>query len=643
MSWENPQSADADQHIDDHYDDQPNVQANTMMNSIPPWSTNGLSHEQLLAYYNATANFVYSNYMQPPMAPQHMADRHSNLDPPLTSLPSVHIQQGLRQQMQPIMASTHVPHSMHRTTTLHSNTDQHRPTMITAPLIGSAALRTTSSMTNPATTSTPAKRNRGDVSNNSDSITQQNTHYQQRTRVFNSNNTPIKRIRTNPQQQDGRFAQPPLNYLAQQKQTRSTTYNEVDSQQTSAAARRFATTRYPFSPFSIIFMEEVRDKTVVEDLMKHALEKHNFELKTVAYRRGRTENHECRILVFVENTESFAFLRKESNWPLTLAERMFTSKVPSIPPQLSLVLPSVSLQMEWEDFVKEIKERHPDIANVIRLKNKAQQPVRAVKLEFESVKARNDVLAEGAVSAMYMKHKVVEYYAQANVLICSNCYGIGHFRKNCPQSTEVTCKVCGEKVTDLKTHECSGVAKCIHCGGEHFSNDQKCQVVKDYRAALTRNMLAGVVPASSGYNIAPPPLSEFPLRGQAQGRRPYTIIPQSTAANLNDTVAKKLDDIAAKVEDESKRTREMLGDLKEEMRMRDEKSTQKVIALENKVEMLEKNFETYVKSTNRVLVNLCKAARDPRVTKEANWQAYWEEKIKLLSEPETDLNTILPK
>ncbi len=397
MSWENPQSANADQHIDDNYEDQPNLQVNTMMNSIPPWSTNELSHEQLLAYYNATANFFYSNYLQPPMPHQQMIDSHLDLQPTLGNRPAVHEQQRLSQQIQSTRISANVPLSMQRTTMIHSNTDQYKPTVITASLLGSAALRPTSSMTNPASTSTPAKRNRADVSNNSDSINQQNTHYQQRTRVFNSHNTPIKRIRTNPQQQDGRFVQMPQNHLAQQKQTSSTASNEVDSQQTSSAARRFATTRYPFSPFSITFKEEVRGKTVVEDLIKHAFEKSSFELKTVAYRRGRTENRECRILLFVENTESFAFLRKESNWPVTLAERVFTLKAPSIPPQLSLVLPSVSLQMEWEDFVKEIKERYPDVANVIRLKNKAQQPVRAFKLEFESVKARNGVLGGGAV------------------------------------------------------------------------------------------------------------------------------------------------------------------------------------------------------------------------------------------------------
>jgi hypothetical protein len=53
----------------------------------------------------------------------------------------------------------------------------------------------------------------------------------------------------------------------------------------------------------------------------------------------------------------------------------------------------------------------------------------------------------------------------------------------------MTCKVCGE-VPDLETHEYCRVAKRIHCDGQHFSNDQNFQVVKDDRAALTQTMLA---------------------------------------------------------------------------------------------------------------------------------------------------------
>ncbi len=79
------------------------------------------------------------------------------------------------------------------------------------------------------------------------------------------------------------------------------------------------------------------------------------------------------------------------------------------------------------------------------------------------------------------------------------------------------------------------------------------------------------------------------------------------------------------------------------MRTRDDESKQRVIVLENRVEMFEKNFEAYVKNMNRVVVNLCKSARDPRGTQDINWQAYWEEKIKLLSEPEATLTATLPK
>ena len=207
---------------------------------------------------------------------------------------------------------------------------------------------------------------------------------------------------------------------------------------------------------------------------------------------------------------------------------------PSIPPQLALVIPSVSLQIDWNEFVQEVKEKYPDIANVILLKNKAQQPVRAVKLEFLSTKLHDEILAAGEISILYMKLKVVKYYAQANVLICSNCYGIGHFRKNCVQKNKSICKTCGEKCTNLKEHQCSGVLKCIHCGGAHVSKDAKCNVVKDYRAALTRNLLANAVSKnvedakfhSAAANLQSANARCFPL--------PYASEVQSTPRNSNE-------------------------------------------------------------------------------------------------------------
>jgi hypothetical protein len=186
--------------------------------------------------------------------------------------------------------------------------------------------------------------------------------------------------------------------------------NELGEFKQQSATNVYGSLSLCNNSFSVltVYSNEVRDKIVVDDLIKHALENYNFELKTVAYRRGHDENNVSRILIFVENSESFVFLHDRSNWPTTLAGHPFTTRSPSIPPQLALVLSSVSLQIDCEDFVQELKDKYPDLANIIRLKNKAQQPVRAVKLEFLSSKLRNEILDAGKISIMHMKLKVVE-------------------------------------------------------------------------------------------------------------------------------------------------------------------------------------------------------------------------------------------
>ncbi|CAF1270038.1 unnamed protein product [Adineta ricciae] len=267
---------------------------------------------------------------------------------------------------------------------------------------------------------------------------------------------------------------------------------------------------------------------VVGGLIKYSTKKRNFELKTIAYRKWRAENNEHCILIFVENAESFSFLYEQSNWPTTLANCQYTIRKPSIPPQLALVLSSVSLQTDWGDFVQELKDKHSDIINVIRLRNKAQQPVRAVKLEFSSLRARNDLLATGEVLNLHMKYKVVECFTQENVLICSNCYGIGHFRKNCSQKNESTCKTCGEKCANLKDHQCSGILKCIHCGGAHVSSDNQCKVVRNYRAALTKNLLANSLPNVDRTSSQHPTTGNKPIYRATNGGPSYVSLVRET-------------------------------------------------------------------------------------------------------------------
>jgi hypothetical protein len=161
--------------------------------------------------------------------------------------------------------------------------------------------------------------------------------------------------------------------------------------QVTTQAQRYAMTRYPFSPFVIHFKDHVRDKLVIEHLVKHSKERLDFDLKIIGYRRSQVNcsRGEYDVLVFVETTDSFEFLFDDAHWPSQLVGKDFTLKKPSIPPQLSAVIQNVALDIDWKDFTADLQSNY----------------------------------------------KVVEYLALANVLICSRCMGIGHFQKNCPQGS----------------------------------------------------------------------------------------------------------------------------------------------------------------------------------------------------------------
>jgi hypothetical protein len=596
-----------------------------MMKNVPLTTNSECIQEQQIVYGSMPVNYTPINNQQSILYPQQLPNNQIVNQYSSNNLPAQHHQ---HQHQIPVYASIPSPVAQQ---SIHSNMNKpqvlsssYQPLMnTTVPLIPS--------MTNPGVASTPVlvqtKRGRNDISGNSESNVQSRPLFPQTTRIFNSSNTPNKRHRGTNQHYSRQYAQ---NAPGQLNQGVLTT-GDMNQQQPSLAARKFAATRFPFSPFTAIFTQEVREKIVVEDLIKHALHNYNFEVKTIAYRKGRAENNECRILIFVEDSDSFAFLYNQDNWPTTLAGNSFTRKSPSLPPQLALVLPSVSLQVEWDDFVQELKDNYPGIANIIRLKNKAQQPVRAVKLEFLSSKARSETLEAGEVAVLHMKLKVVEYYSQANVLICSNCYGIGHFRKNCPQKEVSTCKTCGEKCQNMKDHQCTGVLKCIHCGGSHISNDPKCRVVKDYRAALTRNLLSKVTSTNGEDGRSRPTLVNTPFASSGAGHLQYATVAQMVPPNMNDMLMKKLDSILEKVEEESNATRRSLEELKEEMKSKYEETKKQVDMLETKVNSWEKKFEDLSKRICTIMQNVCTSFLDPQVAQSESWKTYWREQIQTLA------------
>ena len=309
----------------------------TVLTDIPLATNGEILHEQQIVYYNPPANGQTINNHQGYLYPYQLLNNQIVNQYTGVGLTTQQQHQHQQPHTTPLISMSNTPI---QPTMIHSNMNQqqavvalHHPSVnITAPSYPS--------MTNPYGSSTPmsapSKRGRNDTSGLSETNVQLRPEYPQTSRNFYTSNTNSKRPRTTNQQTNERI------FFNQQRQNQPVQPNQnanENCQLPSVAACRYAASRYPFSPFSVIFTQEVREKIVVDDLINHALTKSNFELKTIAYRRGKSENNEHRILIFVENAESFAFLYDNENWPALLSGCQFIIKKPSIPPQLSLVIP----------------------------------------------------------------------------------------------------------------------------------------------------------------------------------------------------------------------------------------------------------------------------------------------------------------
>ncbi|CAF3349295.1 unnamed protein product [Rotaria socialis] len=293
-----------------------------VLNNVPLASNNETTKEQQIVYYTTPANIQPVNSNQPYVCVQQLPNNQIVNQYSPTSV-FIHHQP---QQQQQSSLNNNVAHAYAKQPMLHFNMIQQQAVLSIYRPVANIMEMPPSSMINPTVASTPipasAKRGRNDTSGISDSNIQVKPQYPQITQIFNTNDTSIKR-----------------HHGMNEPIVQSTD----NLQQPASASCPFATTRFPFSPFSVHFSQEVRDKIAIDDLTKHASEHLNFDLRMVPYRRGRAENNECRILIFVENSESFVFLYNQENWPTSLSGSNYTIKRPSIPPQLALVIPAVSL------------------------------------------------------------------------------------------------------------------------------------------------------------------------------------------------------------------------------------------------------------------------------------------------------------
>ncbi|CAF4183650.1 unnamed protein product, partial [Rotaria magnacalcarata] len=98
---------------------------------------------------------------------------------------------------------------------------------------------------------------------------------------------------------------------------------------------------------------------------------------------------------------------------------------------------------------------------------------------------------------------------------------IGHMRDKCQSS--VTCRKCLAPYTNGVKHSCQDIFNCAQCGGNHYSLDSICPVVKQYKEELKlvvdKALTSGAIKRSIPGKVSRPfqqHANDFPLLNQAK-------------------------------------------------------------------------------------------------------------------------------
>ncbi|CAF3731030.1 unnamed protein product [Rotaria socialis] len=127
---------------------------------------------------------------------------------------------------------------------------------------------------------------------------------------------------------------------------------------------RYAQARYPFPPFNIRFNAgKVTSNKIKEGLIAYCNQKYQMEINILNCRlSNRSSNNDYDFLVFLKDVSSFSFLLDQNHWPSTFSNEVYTFPYsPSIPPQLSLLIKSVGLRLDFNEFCQKIKTRYPQV------------------------------------------------------------------------------------------------------------------------------------------------------------------------------------------------------------------------------------------------------------------------------------------
>ncbi|CAM4966318.1 unnamed protein product, partial [Rotaria socialis] len=77
---------------------------------------------------------------------------------------------------------------------------------------------------------------------------------------------------------------------------------------------------------------------------------------------------------------------------------------------------------------------------------------------------------------------LTQFRTSYKLTYCTKCWKIGHMRFECNEATK--CRICLDKFEENVSHQCKRIAKCAQCNEDHWSLDNKCQIIRQYKQDL---------------------------------------------------------------------------------------------------------------------------------------------------------------
>jgi len=186
----------------------------------------------------------------------------------------------------------------------------------------------------------------------------------------------------------------------------------------TSASTRYALIRVPFPSHIVRFNSNKISIVQFKEVIVHHFKSEydlNVEITNCRTSSLKCNTNELDILLYVKDPSSFAFLLDHAKWPEKVCCEKFTfPSVPSLPPQLSLIIKNVDLRLDFDDFSNEIKSLYPDVKNVIRMRTKFGNLIKLVKLELTSPKTRADLLNDKKIFINYICYDIDEYLASVS-------------------------------------------------------------------------------------------------------------------------------------------------------------------------------------------------------------------------------------